>query len=394
MGKTTLLQNMIVDDISAGRGVCLIDPHGDLAESVIGLIPKHRTNDVILFDPASKDCGVGFNPVACPDQTRIDQVTSGVVSAFKKLHDSWGPRLEDTLRNAVFAIVEQGGDLLSVMRILGEKSFREQVVPNIHDDIVRSFWLHEFASWSDNYRTEAVAAIQNKIRPFLTNTNIRAIVSNQRHSIDLRKIMDERKVLIVNLSKGRLGEDNSTLVGAFLVSSIQQASMTRADIPEADRQDFSLFVDEFQNFTTGSFEAVLSEARKYRLSLIVAHQYIAQLNPETAAAVFGNIGSLVAFQVGSDDANILAQQLGKYPGQIKPENLTGLPKYTAYARLLIDGMPSNPFSIRTLLPRAPLDNERAEIIRRQMQRQFSPNSRRPDQVGTKPLPSLDAQTAS
>lgn len=372
MGKTTLIQNMIAADFRAGQGLCLVDPHGDLAESVVDLVPRHRTNDVILFDAGNRDFALPFNPLACPDPSRIDQVTSGVVSAFKKLHDSWGPRLEDTLRNAVFATVEQGGNLLSVMRLLGEKSYRENTVPRIRDAVVRSFWMHEFASWGDNYRTEAVAAIQNKIRPFLTNTNIRAIVSQPGRSLDLRQVMDGGKLLIINLSKGRLGEDNSTLLGAFLVTSIQQAAMTRADVPEESRRDFSLYVDEFQNFTTGSFASVLSEARKYRLSLTVAHQYLSQLNEETANAVWGNVGSIIAFQVGSDDADMLARQLGKYAGQIAAENLSGLPKYTAYTRLLIDGLPSNPFSMQTLPPPAgDPDPDRAEIIRRVSRRRFS-----------------------
>ena len=372
MGKTTLMQNMLAADMRAGRGVCLVDPHGDLADSLVGLVPRERTNDVILFDAASRESVVGFNPLACSDQSRVDQVTSGVVSAFKKLHDSWGPRLEDTLRNAVFATVEQGGNLLSVMRLLGEKQYRERAVPAIRDAVVRSFWMHEFAAWSDNYRTEAVAAIQNKIRPFLTNTNIRGIVSQPGRSLDLREIMDAGKILIVNLSKGRLGEDNSTLLGAFLVTSIQQAAMMRADVPEQSRRDFFLYVDEFQNFTTGSFASVLSEARKFRLGLICAHQFLSQLDEQTANAVWGNVGSIVAFQVGSDDAEVLSQQLGKYPGHFAPENLTGLPKYTAYARLLIDGMPSSPFSIQTLPPETRLlDPERGEIIRRVSQRRYA-----------------------
>jgi len=371
MGKTTLIQNMIVADMLAGRGICLVDPHGDLAESITALVPKHRTNDVILFDAGSREHVLSFNPLECNDASRIDQVTSGVVSAMKKLYDSWGPRLEDTLRNAVFAIVERGGNLLSVMQLLGEKAYREQVVPLIRDPIVRSFWMHEFASWSDNYRTEAVAAIQNKLRPFLTSTNIRAIVSQPGRSLDLRSVMDQGRVLIVNLSKGRLGEDNSTLLGALLVTSIQQAAMTRADVPEIERCDFSLYVDEFQNFTTGSFASVLSEARKYRLSLIVAHQYLSQLDDPTANAVFGNVGSIITFQVGSDDAERLAEQLGKHPGQITTENLTGLPKYTACVRLLVDGMPSKPFSMQTLPPPInEIDPERAEIIRRVTQRSF------------------------
>ena len=371
MGKSTLLQNMLAADLAAGRGVCLVDPHGDLADAVTGLVPKHRTNDVILFDAASRESTVRFNPLACRDPSRIDQVTSGVVSAFRKLNDSWGPRLEDTLRNAVFAMVEQQGNLLSVMRLLGEKPFRERTVPLIRDEVVRSFWMHEFASWNDNYRTEAVAAIQNKLRPFIVNTSIRAIVTQPGPSLDLRQIMDDGQVLIVNLSKGRLGEDNSTLLGALLVTSIQQAAMTRADIPESRRRDFFLYVDEFQNFTTDSFASVLSEARKFRLSLTVAHQYLAQLTDTTAEAVWGNVGSVVAFQVGSDDAEMLARQLGKFAGQVTPEHLVGLPKYTAYARLLVDGMPTAPFSLRTLPPSEPLDPERIEIIRRVSKRRFS-----------------------
>jgi len=371
MGKTNLIQNMIVADMEAGRGVCLIDPHGDLAESVAELVPRHRTNDVLLFDAGDREHVIGFNPLACADDSRIDQVTSGGVSAMKKLYDSWGPRLEDTLRNAVFAIVERGGNLMSVMQLLGEKPYREQIVPVIRDPVVRSFWLHEFASWSDNYRTEAVAAIQNKLRPFVVNNTIRAIVTHPKPALDFRRVMDEGRVLIVNLSKGRLGEDNSTLLGALLVTSIQQAAMTRADIPEIERRDFSLYVDEFQNFTTGSFASVLSEARKFHLSLIVAHQHLSQLNDETADAVFGNVGSIVSFQVGSDDAARLAEQLSKYPGQITTENLTGLPKYTAYVRLLIDGMPSKPFSMETLPPAVPLTVERAAIVRRVSQRRFS-----------------------
>lgn len=371
MGKSTLLQNMLAADLAADRGVCLVDPHGDLADAVAGLVPKHRTNDVVLFDAASREYAVSFNPLACRDPERIDQVTSGVVSAFKKLNDSWGPRLEDTLRNAVFAMVEQHGNLLSVMRLLGEKPFRERTVPLLRDEVVRSFWMHEFASWNDNYRTEAVAAIQNKLRPFIVNTNIRAIVTQSGPSLDLRQIMDEGKVLIVNLSKGRLGEDNSTLLGALLVTSIQQAAMTRADIPEQDRRDFYLYVDEFQNFTTDSFASVLSEARKFRLSLTVAHQYLAQLTEATADAVWGNVGSVIAFQVGSDDAEMLARQLGKFAGQVLPEHISGLPKYTAYARLLVDGMPTPPFSLRTRPPAVPVDSERAEIIRRIARRRFA-----------------------
>lgn len=356
MGKTTLLLNQLHSDLHAGNGVCLIDPHGDLAVSILERMPTHRTNDVIYFDAGDREFVVPFNPLACGDNAMIDQVTSGVVSAFKKLHDSWGPRLEDTLRNAVFAIVEHGGTMLELMRLLAERSYRDIIVPKIRDDVVRSFWMHEFANWDDRYRTEAVAAIQNKIRPFLTNRTMRAIVSQPDRSLNLREIMDEGKVLIVNLSKGRVGEDNAALFGAFLVTAIQQAAMTRADVPEADRRDFYLYIDEFQNFTTGSFASILSEARKYRLNLTIAHQYLKQLDDVTANAVFGNVGSMIAFRVGADDAEALADQLSKHPGQLKSQDLTNLPKYTGYVRLLIDGMPTNPFSIQSLAPQVVKDN--------------------------------------
>jgi len=372
MGKTTLLENLIVADLAAGRGVCLVDPHGDLATSISNKTPKHRTNDVIVFDAADREFAISFNPLACRDPALIDQVTSGIVSAMKKLYDSWGPRLEDTLRNAVFVTVEQGGTMLSLLRLLAEPAYRAQVVPKIEDDVVRSFWLHEFASWDDRYRTEAVAAIQNKIRPFLTSRTMRAIVSQPSHSIDLRQIMDSGKALIVNLSKGRVGEDNATLLGALLVTSLQQAALTRADIPEADRRDFFLYVDEFQNFATSSFATILSEARKYRLSLTIAHQYLSQLDDNTASAVFGNVGSIVSFQVGSDDAEQLAQQLSKHDGQLKQSDLTNLPKYTAYARLLIDGLPSKPFSMATLPPITnDLDPQRGDIVRQVSRRAYA-----------------------
>lgn len=369
MGKSTLLQNMIVSDMQQGLGVCLVDPHGDLADSLLGLVPSFRTNDVIYFDAADREHAVPFNPLACRDRRHLDQVTSGVVSAFKKLHDSWGPRLEDTLRNSVFAIVEQQGNLLSLVQLLGDSQYREQLVPRIEDDIVRGFWQHEFARWSIAYRTEAVAAIQNKIRPFLTNTNMRAIVTHKSKSLDLREVMDAGGILIVNLSKGRIGEDNSALLGAFLVTSLQQAAMTRADIPEAERRDFFLYADEFQNFTTGSFATLLSEARKYHVGIVVAHQYLSQLSEETARSIWGNVGSMLAFQVGSDDAEVLAQQFGRFRGELQPQDFTSLPKHTAYARLLVQGLPTKAFSMHTSWP-SPVNSERADIVKRHSQRRF------------------------
>jgi hypothetical protein len=370
MGKTTLLLNQIAADLNADRGVCLVDPHGDLADAAIRLVPPHRTNETIIFDAGDREYAIGFNPLACSDPSRVDQVASGVVSALRKLYDSWGPRLDDSLRNAVYVAVEQQGTLLDVLQLLGDSAYRERVVPQIRDAMVRTFWMREFAAWSRQYRTEAVAAIQNKIRPFLTNTTVRAIVSQRDRSLDLRAAMDEGKILIVNLSKGRLGEDNSALLGSLIVTSLQQAAMTRAEIPERDRRDFHLYVDEFQNFTTGSFATILSEARKYRLTLTLAHQYLKQLDPATADAIAGNVGTMIALQTGSDDAEWLAAAMSKSPGQLAPHDLTNLPRYTACVRLLIDGSPSVPFTITTLPP--PQTNAtRTAVIVERSRRQYA-----------------------
>jgi len=371
VGKTTLLANLIATDIERGRGLCLIDPHGDLAESVLRWVPPERTNEVIVFDVADTTFSVPYNPLACCEPRQRDRVTSGVVSAFKKIYDSWGPRLEDTLRNATHAVVEQGGTLLTVMRLLSDASFRERFVERIEDPVVRSFWVHEFAVWNDRYRTEAVAAIQNKIRPFLVNQSLRAIVGQNGSSLDLRRVMDDGKVLIVNLSKGRVGEDNATLLGALLVSSIEQAALSRAEIPEGERRDFYLYLDEFQNFVSRSLATIVSEARKFRAPLLTcAHQTLSQLDDETRAAIFGNVGSMVCFQVGSDDARVLAEQISKFPGQVRPEDLTNLPRYTAYVRLLQDGLPSQPFSMETLPPTSGL-MDRLEIVRQTSRRLYA-----------------------
>jgi hypothetical protein len=370
MGKTTLLLNQVRHDVASGRGLCLIDPHGDLAEAVLGTVSPERTNDVILFDAGDGEHAVGFNPLACPDTSRMDLVASGVVSSLRKMYDSWGPRLEDTLRNSVYAAIELRGTFLTVLRLLSDAPYRERMVARLADPVVRSFWEQEFACWSKAYRTEAVAAIQNKIRPFLTNRTARAIVSQADRTLDLRRIMDEDKILIVNLSKGRLGEDNSAMLGALLVSSIQESAMRRADTPEHERRPFSLFVDEFQNFTTGSFATILSEARKYALSLTISHQYFRQLDEQTAHAVAGNVGTFVAFAVGGDDAEWLAATMSKSAGQMASHDFTNLPRYTACVRLLMDGLPSAPFTIRTEPPPT-VDIQRREIIRRQSQRQHA-----------------------
>ena len=369
-GKSTLLLNLIHADMQAGRGLTVFDVHGDLADAVVRLVPKQRTNDVIVFDAAS-DAVVPFNPLACPDPERADQVTSGVVSAFRKLFDSWGPRLENLLRYAVFAAVEQQGNLLAVLRLLTDDVFRDQFVPRIKDDVVRSFWTNEFASWNSQYRTEAVSSVTNKVMPFLTNRRLRAITASEsHHSLNLRTVMDQQQILIINISRGRLGQDNATLLGRLLLTALEQAALTRADLPEAERRDHYLYLDEFQSLTTPSTAIMLSESRKYRLCLTLSHQLTGQLDPPTYESVIGNCGTLIAFRVGSEDAELLAPAFSKFPGQLKPQDLTNLPNYAAYVRLLIDGTPSNPFSLSTLPP-PEIEEDRREIVVRTSQRRHA-----------------------
>jgi hypothetical protein len=298
-------------------------------------------------------------------------VASGIVSAFKKLYsDSWGPRMEHILRNALLALLEvPGTSLLSLLRMLSEAKYREAILKRVTDPVVSAFWNREFAAMHAKLQVEAIAPIQNKVGHFVSSPLTRNIVGQSRSTIDLRRIMDEGKVLIVNLSKGRIGDDASPLLGSLLVSAIQIAAMSRSNVAEADRRDWYLYVDEFQNFATESFATILSEARKYRLNLTIENKYLAKLDEATAAAVFGNVGTLLCFQVGANDAEALAEQLG---GDLAPADLMRLPRYQAYARLLIDGHPSRPFSMRTIPTQLnKIDEKRAEIIRRYSRQRYA-----------------------
>ncbi len=383
MGKSTLLENLLSVDIDAGAGVGLIDPHGDLAETVLRLVPRRRTNDVVLFDVGDREHPVAFNPLDCRSEHERPLVVSAIVSAIHKMNpDSWGPRLEDILRNACLALCEvPDTSLLSLSRMLSDANYRSFILDQVDDPIVRGYWHNEFGRWRATDQAIAVASVQNKIRPFLSHPILRAIVGQPTNKLDLRTIMDEGKILIVNLSKGRVGEDATSLLGSFIISAIQQAALSRADVPIDRRPGFHLYVDEFQNFATDSFATILSEARKYRVSLTLANQYLYQIkeqSPQTLAAVFGNVGSIIAFQVGSDDAEELARQLTKNKGDLLPGDLTNLPKYRAYLRLLIDGSPSRPFSIATLPPRElPKHPANLATIRRVSHRRYG---RSPDDI--------------
>lgn len=349
MGKSTILENMIVEDIRAGRGVAVVDPHGDLAEKVIKFVPTHRLNDVIYFNPADIDYPIAFNVVEQVEPHLRHLVASGLIGVFQKLWaDSWGPRLEYILRNSILAILDYpGSTLLGITRMLSDKTFRKKVIDKIQDPVVKAFWVKEFAGYADKFAAEAVSPIQNKVGQFLSSSLIRNVVGQVKSSIDLRKVMDEGKILIMNLSKGRIGEDNSELLGAMMITKIQLAAMSRVNILEEERKDFYLYVDEFQNFATESFANILSEARKYRLNLIMGHQYIEQLNEKVKAAVFGNVGTLVVFRVGATDAEELVKEFSPV---FTEEDLVNLPKYNIVLKLMIDGVASDPFSARGLGP--------------------------------------------
>jgi len=349
MGKSTILENMIIDDIRSGKGVMVVDPHGDLAEKIIDYIPTNRVNDVIYFNPADIEYPIAFNVVEQVEPHLRHLVASGLIGVFKKLWaDSWGPRLEYILRNAILAILDYpGSTLLAITRMLSDKNFRKKVIEKIQDPVVKSFWVNEFSGYANNFASEAVSPIQNKVGQFLSSALIRNIVGQVKSTIDLREIMDSGKIVIMNLSKGRIGEDNSALLGAMMITKVQLAVMSRVDISEKERKDFYLYIDEFQNFTTDSFANILSEARKYRLNLIMAHQYIEQLGEIVEPAVFGNVGTIIVFRVGATDAEELVKE---FTPVFLEEDLVNLSKYEFYIKLMIDGVSSNPFSARGLPP--------------------------------------------
>lgn len=351
MGKSTLLENMIYSDILAGRGVGLIDPHGDLAETILASIPKSRTNDIVLFDPSDTAYPIAFNMLESPSPELRPIVGSGLVSIFKKMFsESWGPRLEYILRNTILTLLTiPDSTLISIPLLLTHESYRKKVVGKLKDPILVQFWTQEFEKMSPNMMSEAVNPILNKVGQFLSSPILRNILGQPKNPFSMRWVMDNGKIFIVNLSKGKIGEDASALLGAMMVTKFQIEAMTRADIPERDRRDFGLYVDEFQNFATDSFATILSEARKYKLSLTMANQYIAQMPEAVQGAVFGNVGSLISFQVGHQDAVVLADMFG---GEdiITPPDLTNLRKYDIYTKLLINGMPSPVFSATTFAP--------------------------------------------
>ncbi|MFA5009151.1 MAG: CxxC-x17-CxxC domain-containing protein [Candidatus Paceibacterota bacterium] len=362
MGKTELLKNMIVQDIRRGNGVGFIDPHGEAAEEILDFIPKERINDVVYFNPADLENPIAFNIMEDVDPSYRHLIAGGLMAVFKKIWpDVWSSRMEYILNNTILALLEiPGSTLLGINRMLSDVEWREEIVAKLQDPVVKAFWTKEFARYTQRYEVEATAAIQNKIGQFTSVPIIRNIIGQQHSTIDMRKIMDGKKILIMNLSKGRVGEESSRLLGALLITKLQLAAMSRVDIPEPQRNDFILYIDEFQNFSTDSFATILSEARKYRLSLILAHQYITQMEENVRDAVFGNVGTMVSFRVGADDAEFLERE---FSPEFSMQDLVNLPKQNIFVKLAIDGITSRPFSAETLSPVAHLDvSYREEII--------------------------------
>ena len=353
MGKSNMLENMAIQDIRAGYGVCYVDPHGEGAEKMLRAVPANRINDVVYFNPADKDFPIAFNILEAVDEDKKNLVASGMMGVFKKIWpDVWSPRMEYILNNTILALLDYpGSTMLGVNRMMSDKDFRKRIYPKIKDPVVKSFWINEFDKWEDRFRKEAVAAIQNKVGQFLSSFVIRHIVGQPKSTIDMSDIMDNQKILIVNLSKGKIGEDAMRLLGGMIVTKIQLAAMGRVEIPEENRKDFYLYVDEFQNFATESFANILSEARKYRLALILAHQYVNQLifdgNTTVRDAIFGNVGTIVSFRVGAEDAEALEKE---FEPVFTMNDIVNLPKYKMYLKLMIDGIAGDAFSATSLPP--------------------------------------------
>jgi energy-coupling factor transporter ATP-binding protein EcfA2 len=371
-GKSTLLSNLMLADLEAGRGFALLDPHGDLAQAVADAVPPCRTNEVLYFDPADLAFPVAFNPLerVSPDYRPL--VAAQTVAAFKHLWgESWGPRLEYILTHALRLLLDAPGTtLLGLPRLLTDDAYRARLLRTCDDPIVRAFWEVEFAAYHDRFLTEAIAPIQNKIGALLGPPAIRNIIGQQRSTLNILHLMNTGRVLIANLAKGRLGEAPSHLLGALLATSLAQGAQARADIAEHERRDFTLYADEFQNFATDSFAAILSEARKWRLSLVVAHQFLGQLPPLLRQAVIGNAGTLIAFRIGAEDAPLIAGELG-LPN---PQVLTDSPNFTARIKLLYHDSPTQAHHMRTAPPSSSLTGRLPMIQARSRARHARPRA--------------------
>jgi len=397
-GKSTLLENMAVDDFKKGRGVAFIDPHGDSAEALLNYIPSHRINDTIYFNPADRDFPISLNILEVDNPEQAELVASGIVAIFHKLYGhSWGPRLEYMLRNTLLTLTQVPGSTLpDVVKMLTQDDFRKKIYPKITDPQLISFWKNEYDRLEERTRAEQISSILNKVGQFVNSPLIHHIISPAKSSINLKEVLNSGKILIVNLSQGKLGEDNAALLGAMLVTQLELAAMSRVDMPKDQRKEFFLYVDEFQNFATTSFIKILSEARKFRLGLILANQYIAQIPEEIQKAIFGNAGTTMSFVVGSDDAKVMEREFGEI---FDANALVSLQKHQIALKMTIDGTMSRPFLATTLPPHKSVNQNREKVInvsRQRYSRKLKPvgseSKESPSSQSVEPEPEQSSET--
>ncbi len=378
MGKSTLLENMAIQDIQKGNGMAFIDPHGGTAEKLLDYVPEHRINDVLYFAPFDLDYPVSFNVMEDIGPEKRHLVLSGLMSAFNKLfgEESFSDRMQYILQNTILALLEYpGATMLGINKMLSDKEYRTKVIANIADPSVKAYWTKEYAGYTERFAAEAIPAIQNKIGQFTSNPLVRNIIGQEKSSFDFRDVMDKKKIMIVNLSKGRVGESNANLIGSMLITKMYLAAMSRADTSQeelAKLPNFYLYVDEFQSFANKSFADILSEARKYKLNLTIAHQYIEQMEEEVRDAVFGNVGTMITFRVGAFDAEVLEKE---FAPTFTAEDLVNLGFAQVYLKLMIDGVSSQPFSATTIGPLPPPEKSfKIEVIKSSREQFASPRA--------------------
>lgn len=361
-GKSTLIANMAIDDLKKDRGIAIIDPHGDLSETIMDYIPSHRINDVIYFNPVDRERPIRINILEVKNPEQRELVVSGIVAIFNKLYGhSWGPRLEYILRNTLLTLSEYGNaTLVDVPRLLTDKKFRAMVVSKIEDPVMINFWRGEYDKLNERTQQEWIGSILNKVGQFVASPMIRGILSSPQSSIDLEEAMNDGKILIANLSQGKLGEDNAALLGAMLITKLQLAAMSRVEVVEEQRRDFYLYVDEFQNFATSSFIKILSEARKYKLNLMMANQYMGQIPEDVQKAILGNAGTIISFTIGAGDANLIVREFG---GVFEESDFVNLENYQIAIRLMIDAHSSRPFLANTLPLPVSKNQNKDKVIR-------------------------------
>lgn len=370
VGKTKLMELFIRQDISYGHGLCLIDPHGDIVDAILDYIPQERIEDVCIVDPADIDFPASFNPLVNVDPMFKFQLTQGLIEVFQKqFGTNWTPRLEHVFRFTCLALLDYpDATMRGMISMLTDKNYRQKVVEYITDDMVKRFFAVEFADWSEKFDTDAIIPLVNKLGQFISDPLLRNIFSQQENKIDIGKLMSENKIILINLSKGRLGEENSSFLGALFLTKIKQAGMERASMLEKDRKDFYLYIDEFQNVVTQTFENILAEARKYGLNLTIAHQYVGQILPKVYQAILGNIGSVITFRVGGEDAVRLKPEFDPVFGTKDMINL-GVTEF--YIKMTIDGESYDPFSAETLKVLPPIHPSYREEIMEASRRKYS-----------------------